>query len=140
MSLLQLVYVSTMTSDDPALLSAILDAAIKNNKRNNITGMLLYAEGNVIQAIEGERDAVLATFRTIQKDVRHRGIHVLIEEGILSRKFASWNMGFRRLTKVDLENFPAFAPLFNMHEGELALRIRPSNALTLLTAFAASSM
>lgn len=140
MSLLQLVYVSTMSTDDPALLHQILDAAVKNNKRNNITGMLLYAEGNIIQAIEGDRDAVLATFTSIEKDTRHRGIHILIEEEILSRKFASWNMGFRQITKVDLETFPASAPLFNMHGGELALRIRPSNALTLLTAFAEASM
>ena len=140
MSLLQLVYVSTMSTDEPALIYQILDAAVKHNKRNNITGMLLYAEGNIIQAIEGERDAVMATFKTIEKDTRHRGIHVLIEEEILSRKFASWNMGFRRLTKFDLEKFPASAPLFNMRGSELALRIRPGNALTLLTAFAGASI
>jgi hypothetical protein len=129
-----------MVTDDPAVLSTILDATIKNNKRKNITGMLLYADGNIIQALEGEEGEVQATFSSIQKDNRHRGIHVLIQKGIPSRKFASWSMGFRRLTKADMEKFPAFSPLFNMHGGEVALRVLPGQALTLLNSFAAASM
>ena len=139
MSLFQLVYVSTMVTDSPADLPTILDASIRNNKRNNITGMLLYAEGNVIQAIEGEKNDVLATYTAIRDDIRHHGIYILIEKSISSRKFASWSMGFRQITKADLDNFPDAAPLFDMQDGELVLRIRPSEALTLLNSFASAS-
>ena len=140
MSLFQLVYVSTMVTDDPRLMSAVLDVTVKNNKRNNITGMLLYADGNIIQVLEGERVDVLATFKAIEKDIRHHGIRVLLEKDIVYRKFLGWSMGVRRLSKADKEGFQADAPLFNMHDVQVALRIRSCQALTLLNSFAVATM
>jgi hypothetical protein len=87
-----------------------------------------------------EKDTVLETFQAIQLDARHRGVFVLIEEEIVSRKFASWSMGFRQLSKADLERLPVSANFFKVRPEEIALRAQPSDALTILESFADGSM
>jgi hypothetical protein len=126
---------SSLVQDEPEILSSILDSSVRNNKRRGISGMMLYSEGNVMQVLEGESDAVRETFQTILLDVRHRGIFVLIEEEIESRNFASWSMGFRQLTKADLESFRIAADIFRVREEEIAQRVKPSQARIVLRSF-----
>ncbi len=140
MALFQLLYMSSLVSADPDLLPSILDISVRNNKRQSITGMMVYADGNVLQVLEGEKDAVLQTFRAIEMDNRHSGIFVLIEAEIASRQFASWSMGFRQLNKADLEKFPAAAHVFKASKGEFDVRARSGDALTILKSFAEGSM
>jgi hypothetical protein len=136
MALFQLLYMSSLVGDGPQVLPAILEASIRNNKQRGITGMMLYADGNVTQVLEGEKDTVLKTFRAIQSDARHRGLFVLIEQDIGSRQFASWSMGFKQLSAADLEALPEAAPLFKARPEEVSLRVRPGDALAVLTSFA----
>jgi hypothetical protein len=98
--------------------------------------MLLYADGNLMQVLEGEKNLVLETYQAIQSDPRHRDLFVLIEEDISSRQFDSWSMGFRQLSKADLKKFPAAANIFQANKEELLLRGRAGDALTVLKSFA----
>jgi hypothetical protein len=139
-ALFQLVYMSSLVTDGPELLPAILDAAVKNNKRKFITGMLLYADGCVMQVLEGERNTVLETFHSIELDKRHSGIFVLIQQEIDARQFASWSMGFRQLTAADLEKFPAAAHVFKARQDEILLRSRSGAARSILQSFAEGSI
>lgn len=136
MALFQLVYVSSMVARGPALLADVLASSVKNNKRNGITGMLLFAEGNVMQALEGEKEMVLRTWQTIQYDARHKDLFVLIEQEIESRQFASWSMGFKHLMQADLESFPLSGHFFRSLPEEVSLRVRAGDALTVLKNFA----
>lgn len=138
MALFQVIYMSSLVDDEPEILSAILDSSVRNNKRSNITGMLLYADGNVMQVLEGEKDVVLEAFHAIELDVRHHGILLLVTEAITSRMFSSWSMGFRQLTKVDLEKLPEVANIFRYRPEEIAVRVQPSQALAVLKSFATS--
>jgi hypothetical protein len=140
MALFQLVYMSSLVMNEPEVLSDILDSSVSNNKRSDITGMMLYSDGNVLQILEGNRNSVLETFKSIQLDMRHRGIFVLLEEEITSRRFASWSMGFKQLTKAELEKFPIAANVFKVQANEIALRVQPSQALIVLNSFADGSM
>lgn len=140
MALHQLIYMSSLTSDDETALSEILAASVRNNQRKNLTGMILYADGNVLQVLEGEQEPLLETFQVIQADWRHRGVFVLLEEEIPVRRFSSWSMGFRQLTADDLARLPAAAHVFKARRDEIALRVRPSDALTILQSFAEGSM
>jgi hypothetical protein len=140
MALFQLVYMSSLVMNEPEVLSDILDSSVSNNKRSDITGMMLYSDGNVLQILEGNRNSVLETFKSIQLDMRHRGIFVLLEEEITSRRFASWSMGFKQLTKAELEKFPVAANVFKVQANEIALRVQPSQALIVLNSFADGSM
>lgn len=140
MALFQLIYMSSLVDDDPELMPKILEASVRNNKQRNITGMLLYADGNILQVLEGEKDTLLETYRAIQLDWRHRGVIVLMEKEIPARQFASWSMGYKQLGRADLEKFPRAAHVFKARDDEIAVRARLSDALLILQSFAEGSM
>jgi hypothetical protein len=140
MALFQLIYMSSLVTNEPEILSAILDSSVRNNKRSDITGMMLYSDGNVMQVLEGDRHAVIETFKSIQLDLRHSGLYVLIEGEIATRNFASWSMGFRQLSKADLEKFPIAAQVFKARQDEIAQRVQPGEALIVLKSFVEDSM
>jgi hypothetical protein len=127
---------SSLATGESDLLPAILEAAVRNNKQMNVTGMLLYADGNVMQVLEGEKAVVLELFQTIKLDKRHSGIFVLVEQEIAARQFASWSMGFKHIKEADLAKFPAAAQIFKARQDEILLRSRAGNALTILKTFA----
>ncbi|MBI1212000.1 MAG: hypothetical protein GC190_11090 [Alphaproteobacteria bacterium] len=97
-----LLYVSSSVghvSDDE--IAQILHRARRNNARNGITGMLLYCDGNFLQLLEGEDEAVETTFRRIKRDPHHRDIHVMLDDKNVSQHaFADWSMGFEKLQKA----------------------------------------
>jgi hypothetical protein len=74
--------------------------------------MLLFLDGTFMQVIEGEEAAIDETYGRICADHRHRKIFLLGKDPIEQREFASWNMGFRQMTKEDAKNHPAYAPMF----------------------------
>ncbi len=92
-----LVYTSAATADrlTDEDLDEILEISRENNARAGITGLLLFAEGNFIQVLEGPAEEVERAFRRIAKDPRHRQIIELYREPIKKRSFADWNMGYR---------------------------------------------
>lgn len=140
MSLFQLLYVSSLVANESEALPEIMDVSMRNNKLRNITGMLLYAEGNILQVLEGETDTVLKTFGHIQMDSRHRGVFPLLERGVDARYFSSWSMGYRKLPPALLQRLPKSACLFVASPEEIAARVRPSEALQVLQSFAQDSM
>ncbi|MEM5473749.1 BLUF domain-containing protein [Hoeflea sp. AS60] len=96
--MLQMLYVSgsskPMAVDD---IQKILAVSRRNNLRDGITGMLLWADGVFIQILEGEADTVRSAFRRIESDDRHRNIMVVLEQTAEKRLFNQWSMGFKQL-------------------------------------------
>jgi hypothetical protein len=41
------IFISSLVADEPELLTDILDSSIRKNRRNGVTGMMLFVEGNV---------------------------------------------------------------------------------------------
>ena len=136
MALFQVIYMSSLAGADAGLLPSILEAAVRNNKRRSLTGMMLYSDGNILQVLEGEDDLVHQTFHSILADARHHGVFVLKDSEIAARHFTAWSMGFKQLTSVDLEAVPAAASVFRARGDEIALRVRQSDALDILKLFA----
>lgn len=94
-----LVYVSTATHPFSAAdMQQIIDVAEKNNKRDGITGMMLYADGSIIQAIEGPEEAVLDLWSRLGEDSRHRDQTMVTHYEIAKRQFPDWSMFCRRLS------------------------------------------
>jgi hypothetical protein len=131
---------SSLVKDEPEILAAILDSSERNNKRNNITGMMSYSDGNVMQVLEGEKETVLKTYQAVQLDLRHYDIFLLLDEEIATRIFASWSMGFRQISTADMQEFPLAANVFKVRPSEIALRVQPSDVLIILKSFADGSM
>jgi hypothetical protein len=91
----------------------LLKVSRNNNEKNGITGLLLYSDGNFIQILEGEKEAVVNTYKKIVNDVRHRNIILVISEPIKKRNFKDWKMGFSIVDNDFLEKHPEINP-FNM--------------------------
>jgi len=136
MALIQLIYLSSLT--DMKLeheISKILESSIDHNKENAITGMLLYANGNFLQVLEGEAETVEGTFSRICADPRHYDIIVLVREPIAERHFSQWSMGYQHLSKNYLNEFSQYAVFFKFHANDAAIRAKPGIAVELLRQF-----
>jgi len=124
----QLMYVSTASwTLDNADLGAILDVSRANNRRLGVTGILLHLDHGFLQILEGPKDAVLAIFRNIERDHRHIGVRMLLQQEIPDRLFAEWTMGFDRWT----ENAPRTAGMFQITRDAIERAIAPEKAAEL---------
>ena len=72
----------------------MLDVSRRNNERDELSGMMLYDRGTIIQYIEGPNDKLSATWLRIQNDNRHKGAVVCSDGRIRQRLFSRWSMGF----------------------------------------------
>ena len=87
-----LIYTSTPINFDDFSISNILKSSQKNNKKDGITGALIFREDIFLQFLEGPENKVDKAFNNIASDKRHK--HVLkLKEDITDRKlFTSWAM------------------------------------------------
>jgi hypothetical protein len=93
--LVQLVYSSLATEPMPkSKLYKILVQARGNNKRADVTGLLVFVDGKFLQVLEGEADLVSQVLRKIAVDTRHKDMKVISEKSIQQRTFASWQMAY----------------------------------------------
>ena len=93
----RLIYVSANCIDSELLdkeIDAILSVAREHNKKNNITGALLFNSGDFAQVLEGPEEAVEMLFERIQEDERHEGCVVLSCEEISKYSFSEWSMAY----------------------------------------------
>ena len=90
-------------------LVGLLDDSRARNEAARLTGMLLYKNGNFMQVLEGEEDAVMGAFARIEADPRHKSIDVLRSEYIQHRNFPDWTMGFANIDNVAAESVPGFS-------------------------------
>ncbi len=135
MKLTQVIYVSELIDRDSAVLASILESAVRHNQQNNITGMLLYAEGHFIQVLEGDEPAVLETYQRIWDDPRHHYITLLHADPVPKRCFGGWSMGFKHLGPQEAAAFPQYAPYFAFGVDARALVAAPGVALEMLKLF-----
>lgn len=103
-NLIHCIYASKASRGfDEHAIPALLEGARRNNSRKNITGMLLYVEGNFFQILEGEESAVESVFEVIRRDSRHGRVTQIIREPIAERAFSEWTMGFANLDFGDVK-------------------------------------
>jgi hypothetical protein len=130
-----LTYVSSAAKPlPPRELRDLLTHCVTNNRMHNVTGMLLYKDGNFMQALEGEEAAVKAVHEVIGRDPRHRGLITLLQGMTPGRSFPEWSMGFRDLG-ADLDNPEGYTEFLNLPLTDKAFISNPSNAQKLLLGF-----
>jgi hypothetical protein len=79
----------------------IIGAAIRRNRTVGITGLLLTVQRNFVQALEGNVDAVGATYARISMDPRHHDLHIISQGPAEQRLFGEWNMCASALAPSD---------------------------------------
>ncbi len=91
-------------------LEELLAIARTKNAGKGVTGLLLYAEGNFLQILEGERVQVEALYAHIAGDPRHYGVVRLMRREVARRSFSDWRMGYRKINRSELEaHVPGFS-------------------------------
>jgi hypothetical protein len=114
---------------------ALLLQSREKNTRLGLTGMLLYKDGNFIQALEGPDDAVEALYRSIERDPRHHGVLRLTRQPIQDREFAAWSMGFQNLDEANLQQLPGFSTFMNEPLNSPMFKTDPTRVGKLLRMF-----
>ncbi|QRR00698.1 BLUF domain-containing protein [Dyadobacter sandarakinus] len=116
-----IVYVSSssgLLADEE--LESIISKSRLNNSEKDITGVLLYCNGNIIQVLEGAEETVMDTFRRILRDHRHTQVTRLFAGMVPDRSFQKWSMGYSTMTSKDMgELKAAFPAIDNPHKRDL---------------------
>lgn len=84
------------------------------NRQHHISGLLLYANQQFMQLLEGEQGIVKQLCHRIGQDARHSNMTILLDGPQPRRLFPHWNMG---LLEVD-------APEFTWLNGYIDPRLR----------------
>ncbi|MDO7875661.1 BLUF domain-containing protein [Hymenobacter sp. ASUV-10] len=83
-------------------LSQLLRQSQRYNRRHRISGLLLYANQQFMQLLEGDYYAVKQLRHRIGQDVRHSNMTILLDGPQPRRLFPDWSMG---LLEVDAAEF-----------------------------------
>ncbi len=110
-------------------LPALLEQWRDDNAKANISGILLYVRGSIIQVLEGEAQAVETLFDRIQTDRRHTDVTRVMNRPIAQRLFPDWTMGYETLTRWQMEGIKGTVVL-DEHRNA-AVRITPDEPLIL---------
>ncbi len=108
-----LLYVSLSNLNLPgeaAEIDRIVGIARARNAALGITGALLFTETRFAQVLEGASAAVGEVMALIERDPRHRDIHVVLDEEITARRFDRWSLAYSGSSLVlDRKLKPLFA-------------------------------
>jgi hypothetical protein len=130
-----LTYVSSAVKPfSPQELRELLEQCNADNRRREVTGMLLYRGGNFMQVLEGEESTVRSVHQTINGDLRHTGLITLLRRRVDAREFPAWSMGFKDLGS-DLDNPEGYSEFLSRPLTAAALSADPTAPQRLLESF-----
>ncbi|MGY3091165.1 hypothetical protein ACVWYF_004231 [Hymenobacter sp. UYAg731] len=92
-------------------LPPLLRKARLHNERSRLGGLLLYANGEFMQVIEGPEPALSQLYARIQADPRHYAVRTLAYGPIAERAFPDWRMAYAPADARALEKITGFLPL-----------------------------
>lgn len=67
-------------------IAQILGESDRNNRRDRVSGCLMFHQGHILQALEGERADLDRLMRRIIADPRHTGVRILSDMPIPARR------------------------------------------------------
>ncbi len=131
-----LVYVSSATVPFSTQdLADLLVVSRNNNSKLDITGILLYKEGNFLQLLEGDENEVKKLYSKIELDVRHGGAIVLTDGFEDERQFPDWSMGFRNFSDPEVQALPGYNHFMNTQFTKEEFAEKPQEIRDLLNMF-----
>lgn len=134
--MISLVYVSSAVKlMTVKALDELLETSRANNKRLDITGMLLYKDGDFMQALEGPDEDVLSLYEKIIRDERHTGSIKLLQRRIEQREFGGWAMAFCDFNRSSEDSSEGFSTFLCEPLNSNSFRNNPTSAHKLLLSF-----
>ncbi|WP_299111161.1 BLUF domain-containing protein [uncultured Winogradskyella sp.] len=87
-------YISNFAKDlNRKTIDELITYVNKNNKIQNITGLLIIKNKHFFQILEGDTKKVDALYKRIKRDIRHTGLITLLNTKIEGRIFNDYNSG-----------------------------------------------
>lgn len=124
MQLFRLTYTSvTANGFQVADLRDIVAKSQRNNRRDDITGFLIYSAPHFTQCLEGTRSVLKPLLKRIAADPRHNDLRVLASGRLHAREFADWSM---QLLYLD-EEAKEVVPLCEQFRIGLTDRLQPED-------------
>jgi len=74
-----------VTGNSTLSIAQILGQAEANNRRDHLTGCIMFHRGHILQALEGARVDLDRLMRKLLTDPRHTGMRVLVDTPIAER-------------------------------------------------------
>jgi hypothetical protein len=128
--LIHVIYVSSAAPDmSEHDTLRFLNEARKANRKNDVSGMMLYIGGYYLQLLEGEGTKVDVVCRTIVQDKRE--MRMILREPIAEREFPEWTMGFEAVAPLEAARLLGDPLLFD--SVSRVARIEPNSAKTLMS-------
>ena len=128
--LIQVIYVSTGASDISEHDTAeFLKEARKTNRKNDVSGMVLYVAGCLLVLLEGEAHKVEAASREMV--ARKHEMRAILREPVAEREFPDWIMGFEAVASAEASRLLGEPVAFD--SAARVARIEPRSAKTLLS-------
>jgi hypothetical protein len=136
-----LIYISTAAKLMPEKeLHSLLEQSRRNNKRYDLTGMLLYMQarfiaqldGRFIQVLEGRERDVRKMYDRIRQDERHHHVMLLASGYEKKRSFGDWSMGFEAIDDYAANNTSGY---FQLEDHFLKRAINSPAQLNFLRSF-----
>ncbi|MGI4874358.1 MAG: BLUF domain-containing protein [Janthinobacterium lividum] len=84
-------------------LQALLEESRTYNAHHQLTGLLLYSDGQFVQLVEGAEAVVRDLYAQIQADPRHTQVVTVSEGPGPQRWFADWHMAFGHVAAPELQ-------------------------------------
>ena len=108
----RILYQSTATQDfgSLALFKLLTEAQIRN-AHLEITGHLLFQDGQFTQCIEGPAANVELLWQSVLRDKRHHNIELLVRHECTTRRFPEWSMAFSTYQTLYVHGMQGFFPL-----------------------------
>ena len=100
--LFALVYVSNAGQLSLQKIETILQSAQDFNRSVNVTGVLLYSNGNFLQYLEGDNMALTTVYERIKSATSHSKLTILLNTSIKQRYFSDWDMGYAQPTESQM--------------------------------------
>lgn len=108
----RIVYQSTASQEFGSLaLFRLLTEAQLRNARLQITGHLLFLNGEFTQCFEGPPDKVEALWQSLQRDTRHHDIKLLVRHATQERRSPAWSMAFSTYSTHYVRGMQGFFPI-----------------------------
>jgi hypothetical protein len=127
--LMHVIYIGAAAPDISEQDTAeLLKEARKTNRKNDVSGMMLYVGGRLLLLLEGEAHKVDAAFKEVAPK---RELRAILREPVAEREFPDWIMGFEAVAPAEVARLLGESSEFD--SDTFVAHIEPQNAKTLFS-------
>lgn len=101
-------------------ISEILKKSTEHNRKENVSGALLFNQNYFAQVLEGDRKAITKTFCRVCRDDRHTDIVILENRPVSERIFLDWSMAFAGHSEVADDLYRRFSTHSNFEPAKMS--------------------